>query len=157
MDLEQQLHTSHVVPESIIIVSSDFKRTVETAEIVQKHFRVKTPIRYEPALRERSFGELHMKEDSNYGKIWELDSQDPEHTVYGNEAVMEVVLRTSRLLQSLEEEYEGRILVLVSHGDPLQILSALFGGVGPNELRTIPHLAPSQVRELKDDDVIATT
>ena len=97
-----------------------------------------------------------MKRDSNYSKIWELDAQDPEHTVFGNEAVMQVALRTSHLLQSLEEEYEGRILVLVSHGDPLQILSALFSGVGPNEHRTIPHLAPSQVRELKDD-VIATS
>ena len=92
-----------------------------------------------------------MTSDSNYQKVWDFDAHDPEHTEYGNESVMEVALRTSRLLRSLEEEYQDRIIVLVSHGDTLQILSALFFGVGPNEHRTIPDLAPSQVRELKDN------
>ena len=67
---------------------------------------------------------------------------------------MSVALRTSRLLRGLEEEYKGKAIVLVSHGDTLQILSTLFFGTAPNEHRTVPSLAPSQVRELIDTEAM---
>ena len=139
----------HCLPQKIIIVSSDFKRARETAEVLHTHLKVKTPIRFETALRERNFGEFNLKGGSNYHKVWEMDAIDPTHSKYGNESVMDVVLRTSRLVQSLDDEFQDHLILLVSHGDTLQILSALFSGVGPSEHRTLPDLDNCEVRELK--------
>ena len=140
----------HCLPEKTLIVSSDFKRTRETAEIFHERLGLKHPIRYETALRERGFGELHMTGEENYRRVWELDVADPTHTAFGSESVMEVVLRTTRLLQSLDNEYQDLFVLLVSHGDTLQILSSTFFGVGPNEHRMLPNLKPCDVRELRD-------
>ena len=90
-----------------------------------------------------------MKSDENYVKVWEMDAADPMQTKYGNESVMEVLLRTSRLVQSLEDEFHDHVILLVSHGDTLQILCALFTGVGPNAHRSLPNLHVCEARELK--------
>ena len=46
---------------------------------------------------------------------------------------MEMVVRVTRVLQKLDEEYSDEIVVLVSHGDPLQVFWAICKGVPPNE------------------------
>ena len=40
-----------------------------------------------------------------------------------------MVLCLSGLLQSLDEEFDNKILLLVSHGDPLLVLLAVCSGV----------------------------
>ena len=47
------------------IVSSDFKRTSETAEIVRKHFQIESHVRYERALCERNFGDFNLTSQTN--------------------------------------------------------------------------------------------
>jgi len=131
-----------------VVVSSDFRRTRETAEILHACLQVKTPIQFEEALRERQFGPLDMTSGKNYCRISELDKDDPAHTKYGNESVMSVVLRTSRLVKKLDEEYEDKILLLVSHMDPLQILTTTFHGISPSEHRSLPYLGNCNIREL---------
>ena len=149
--LQSSLSPSQSLPENILIFSSDFKRASETAEIIREQFKVKDNVRYDLALRERSFGTLHMMSDTNYEKVWDLDSVQPQHTEYDSESVVSVALRTSRLVHRLEKEFESKTIILVSHGDTLQILSTLFMGLAPNEHRAVPYLAPSQIRELKDN------
>ena len=144
------LHSEHCLPEKLVIASSDFKRARETAEILHSQLQVKAPLRLEPALRERGFGTFHMTEAANYQKVWDVDVVDPTHTDFGNESVMDVVMRTSRLLQSLDDEFTDRIIILVSHGDTLQILSTLFFGCSPPEHRTLPNLDNCDIRELKE-------
>merc|ERR1719414_343626 len=40
------------------------------------------------------------------------------------------------------------MVVLVSHGDALQLLQTAFQGVSPSEHRSLPHLHPGELREL---------
>ena len=122
-----------VIAEKLVIITSDFRRTVETATIIHEHFQVKTPLRQEPALRERGFGGYHLTSESNAITIFKRDYEDPTHKDNGCESLMEMVLRLSRLLQSLDEEFDDKILLLVSHGDPLLALFAVCSGVPPNE------------------------
>ena len=132
-----------------MIVSSDFKRTAETATIIHDHFQVKAPLRLEPALRERGFGSYDHQNENNAIAIFKRDYEDPTHKDNGCESLMEMVLRLSRLLQSLDEEFSGRIIVLVSHGDPLIALFAVCSGVPPNERWTrVPRFNNCDVREL---------
>ena len=136
--------------DKLLVISSDFKRAKETANIVHQYFQVKAPLRLEHSLRERNFGELNMTESSNYQKVWVFDAQDPNHTTFGSESVMSVFSRTSALIESLEAEYKnkGKVIVLVSHGDTLQITLTTYAGVAPECHRTLQHLHNCDVREL---------
>ena len=42
----------------------------------------------------------------------------------------------------------GKIFVLVSHGDALQITQTAFAGIPPAQHRSLEHMNPAQVREL---------
>ena len=139
-----------LLSDKLVVISSDFKRAKETAKIIHQHFEVKAPLRLERSLRERDFGELNLTESTNYQKVWAHDAQDPNHTAFGCESVMCVFSRTSALIESLEAEYkdEGRIIVLVSHGDTLQITLTAYAGVAPECHRTLDHLANCDVKEL---------
>lgn len=132
-----------------MIISSDFKRTAETATIIHDHFQVRAPLCLEPVLRERGFGGYEHTSESSAFTLFKRDYEDPTHKDNGCESLMEMVLRLSRLLQSLDEEFSDRILVLVSHGDPLIALFAVCSGVPPNErwIR-VPHFTNCDVREL---------
>lgn len=116
---------------------------------MREHFKISAEVRHEPALRERDFGQFNLTSDTNYRRVWEVDARDPQHTEFGCESVASVLLRTSRLLQRLDREYKDKAILLVSHGDPLQILSTVFLGVPPNDHKTLPDLLPAAVRELK--------
>ena len=139
-----------ILSDKLIVISSDFKRAKETAKIMHQYFHVKAPLRLERSLRERNFGELNLTESSNYQRVWAHDAQDPNHTIFGCESVMSVFSRTSVLIESLEAEYKnkGKVIVLVSHGDTLQITLTAYAGVAPECHRTLDHLANCDVREL---------
>ena len=148
--LRSMLHSEHCLPEKLVIVSSDFKRAGETADILHSQLQVKTPLRLEPGIRARDFGRLHMTETENYRRVWDLDAVDPTHTDFGNESLMDIVMRASRFIQSLDEEFTDKIIVLVSHGDVLRIVSTLFLGLSPSEYTTLPELYNCEIRELKE-------
>jgi probable phosphoglycerate mutase len=141
---------NETLSDKLIVISSDFRRAKETAKIIHQHFQAKSPLRLEHSLRERNFGELNLTETSNYQKVWVHDAQDPNHTAFGCESVMSVFSRTSALVASLEAEYrdKGKVIVLVSHGDTLQITLTAYTGVAPECHRTLDHLANCDVREL---------
>ena len=141
---------SKFLSDKLVVISSDFKRAKETAKIIHQHFQVKAPLRLECSLRERNFGELNLTESSNYQKVWAHDAQDPNHTIFACESVSSVFSRTLALIESLEAEYrnKGKVIVLVSHGDTLQITLTSYAGLAPECHRTLDHLANCDVREL---------
>ena len=148
--LRSMLHSEHCLPEKLVVVSSDFKRAGETAEILHSQLQVKTPLRLEPALQARGFGRFHMTKSENYQRVWEVDAIDPPHTDFGKENVGDIMMRMSRLVRNLDEEFTDKIIVLVSHGDVLRIVSTLFLGLSPSEYRTLPKLENCEIRELKE-------
>lgn len=135
--------------EKLVIITSDFRRARETAEIIHDHFKVKAPIRAETALRERGFGDLNLTKGNNAVIVFEQDYIDPTHKLSGCESVTEMVLRMSRLVNDLDKEFNERIIILVSHGDPLLTLWAIFQGVPPNErLHHLKGFGNCDIREL---------
>jgi broad specificity phosphatase PhoE len=49
----------------------------------------------------------------------------------------------------LERRYSGRAILLVSHGDPLQILQAGFLLIDPSGHRSLPPLETAEIRPLR--------
>uniref|UniRef100_A0A7S4NXZ8 Right handed beta helix domain-containing protein n=1 Tax=Guillardia theta TaxID=55529 RepID=A0A7S4NXZ8_GUITH len=134
---------------SVLILSSDFRRTIETAQelkVAMNDRRADLVVCKE--LRERYFGQLELGDHARYNQVWEMDALDGNHHSMGCEAAIEVRNRVMGLIERIEREHKGKLVFLVSHGDALQITQTAFAGLSVREHRTLPHLHPAQIREL---------
>lgn len=132
-----------------ILVTSDFRRTRETAEIIHSELAVRAPLKTDCGLWERNMGYLDMKSGDVADALWARDLQDPSHTYYGNESVLDVMERMRGALQRQCGEHNGAIILLVTHGDPALILRGAFLGVAPENIRNqVPHFDNCDIVEL---------
>ncbi len=128
------------------LLHSDFRRTTETAEWIGQHFGL--ALSPHVGLRERSFGELEGLSDSRYPDIWALDAEDPRHRAFDVESVTGVADRMLGVIAALETETQGETILLVSHGDPLQILLTAMEGRPLSAHRDRDPLPPAGITPL---------
>ncbi|MDX1466190.1 MAG: histidine phosphatase family protein [Halomonas sp.] len=128
------------------ILHSDFLRTVETAERVAAHFGL--PLTAESRLRERHFGELEGQSDARYAEVWARDALDPARRQGGVETVAQVAARMREVIDELEARHRSETILLVSHGDPLQILLTALEGRPLSLHREREALAPASITVL---------
>jgi len=131
------------------IVSSDFKRTRETAEIVQQSLGAKSSITFDKKLRERHFGELELGPDKRYPEVWKNDHHDSKPCIFGSESVHSVAKRASSVVLSCEKQFSSETCLLIAHGDILQILQTVFYGLPVSQHRELPHLETAEIRLLE--------
>ena len=129
------------------IYSSDFLRARESAEIAAECFGIRS-VDITHLLRERFFGEFNGKNDSEYQKVWDMDEGAKGLDYYDVESPEEVRNRVFALIRECEKKYIGKTILLVSHGDPLQITLASFAGLEPESHRSVKHLETGEIREL---------
>lgn len=135
------------IDENTVVISSDFLRALETAQIFTKAKKIPR-IQIAVALRERGFGELEMESADKYKSIWEEDAKDYKHHNSGVESVAEVTKRVTAYIRRLEKRYKGKKIVLVGHGDVLQIMESAFKKMNPAKHRSLKHLDNGELREL---------
>jgi glucosyl-3-phosphoglycerate phosphatase len=149
--------------QKVVLLSSDFLRAKETAEIVRdKLLEAGIPLLYqnvahgvykgismETRLRERWFGEWDETEDTNYPNVWKDDAQDPNHSCKGVESVNEVVARTTQCICEWDQRLERCMIICVAHGDVLQILQTAFAKMDPSKHRALDHLETAKLRRLQ--------
>lgn len=135
---------------------SPFKRTVETAEIIQGVLndtvlggKVAAPIR-EMELRERWYGKLDMTDDKNYELCW-IDDASPdhgEHSQYDIESPSHVCDRATKFIaEEIESKMEGKTVILVAHGDICQIMLTAFMRIEAWRHREIKHVDTANWRD----------
>lgn len=144
----EQSITAADFDQNTIIVSSDFKRAIETAKIVHQHIQANTKIIESWKLRERYFGEWEGTSNENYQKIWLTDIQTDLDPGYKVESVNQVIQRFLELMLTLESTFQKREIILVSHGDTLQIGQAFLQNIDPHQHRSLPHLSTAEIRNL---------
>ncbi|MDO8518908.1 MAG: histidine phosphatase family protein [Deltaproteobacteria bacterium] len=107
----------------VVIVSSDFSRARETAEILAYLLGIdSTEILIHAGLRERAFGELEGMPVSHYEKVFDADAVDPTHTAGGVESVAAVASRMAGALRKIDAEVgQGTLVFVVGHGSTLHI------------------------------------
>lgn len=128
------------------IVCSDFLRTLQTAQLVANTLNLPQP-EQEVGLRERFFGKWEGMSAEHYENIWQRDEMD-KHSDDGVERPQEVAQRGLMVLERLEQQYQGEVILLVSHGDMLQILSTLIAGISPHKHRSLPHHQTGEIKYL---------
>lgn len=133
--------------QDAVLLSSDFLRAVETAEIVRSALGVDS-LRLDARLRERFFGQWEGMHYLNYSAAWEKDEMNAELEVNGAESANAVRRRMEDVIVALESEFSDRNVVLVSHGDPLRLMQASFCGLEMEQNRTIPYYETAEFRRL---------
>jgi len=129
-----------------VIYASDFLRAKETAGIVDQHLNTPDGVILSPLLRERFFGDWELTPDKNYSNVWEEDAQNLSSPANGVESVESVLNRVLSLISDIEKKYRSKNILLVSHGDTLQIFLTHINGWDPHRHREIDHLDVARIR-----------
>lgn len=131
------------LPTDTVIISSGFARARETAEIVRGYLKA-PPVTLADALRERFFGDFDGTSTASYETVWAADQAGrTEGDVEPPAAVLD---RATALVAALDREHDGRDVLLVSHGDVLQILQVGFLRLNPRLHRGVRHLRTAEIR-----------
>lgn len=147
--VESTLHEDKQLDSSFRILCSDFRRARETAEIAHRLLECETSIEFDLRLRERWFGDIDLGPDSAYADVWQADASNPDSEHLGAESVNRVLARTTSLVRDLETRFQQSNILLVSHGDALQILQTAFAGQSASQHRNLPHLETAEIRCFK--------
>ena len=131
-----------------IVISSDYRRAVETAEILHDIICLNTPLIFDARLRERDFGTWELTHHDNYRHVWQSDEQFPNQRVNRVESVSSVLSRVLTLVNELDNTYQNSKVLLVGHGDVLQILLAASQGLEPKFHRSLAPLRNAEIRSL---------
>ncbi|KAJ0489893.1 putative histidine phosphatase superfamily, clade-1 [Helianthus annuus] len=130
----KELKENGIPLENVRICYSPFSRTTHTAEVVASvlNLSLQGPqAKVYEDLRERYFGPtFELQSHEKYSEIWDLDAKDPFMKPEGGESVADVVSRLTSALVQIESEFQGCAILIVSHGDPLQILQTILKAVG---------------------------
>lgn len=133
--------------ENLVIYSSDFLRTRDTAEILKEVLNTET-VNYTPLLRERYFGFYDGLDDDQYSEIWLNDKHDENNKKNSVESPRQVSNRVESLISDIESKYSQKNILLVSHGDCLQIMQTVFEDISPSKHRSLNHLNVAEIRKM---------
>lgn len=142
------LRQNNQLDANTMVVSSDFKRARESAGIAFELLACGITIDLDPRLRERHFGELEMSADDSYDQVWQQDKVNPDSCVKGVESVNQVMARVTAVIADYENRYSAATILLVSHGDALQILQTAFARLDASTHRQLEHLHTAEIRQL---------
>ncbi len=145
----QSLSRASGLNAETLIICSDFKRARESADIACSMLACRTPVVTEQRLRERNFGSYELSADSGYEEVWQQDALDADSRRNGVESVNQVMQRVTLVVRDLERQYGEASILLVSHGDALQILQAAFARRDGSIHREQEHLHTAQIRRLE--------
>ncbi len=141
------------------VISSDFLRARQTAALAARYFELPSP-ELNVGLRERFFGSWEGLADTGYTQVWVQDETETDCCIddavkdAGSkeqgvvEPVKTVLQRGLDTLQALEARHSGEVLLLVSHGDLVQILQTAFVGLAASAHRRVPHHQTAEIRHL---------
>lgn len=113
------------------IVTSPLLRTKQTAEILSNILRV--PIIVDLRLREIDFGVLNGKSIKEYDKLYEDQYDQYFKAPENGESLDDVRKRMISVILDLEEKYEGKTILIVSHQDPLWALCGEMQGLSKKQ------------------------
>ncbi|TYI49534.1 hypothetical protein E1A91_D12G041900v1 [Gossypium mustelinum] len=126
----KELKENDVPLENVRMCYSPFARTRHTAEVVASTLNLPfegPQCKVMEDLRERYFGpSFELLSHDKYTEIWAMDEKDPFTRPEGGESVDDVASRLASAMATMESEYQGCTILVVSHGDPLQILQTIL-------------------------------
>ncbi|HAS81064.1 MAG: Isoleucine-tRNA ligase [Candidatus Nomurabacteria bacterium GW2011_GWE1_32_28] len=139
------------------IISSDFMRTKETAEIIKKGLGISNNnLIFDKRIWELSAG---IFDGNTWDNFWEV-RENGEGYFYkpeGGESHKDLKLRVISFLYDLEKKYKDKNILIITHEGPARLLIA--GLKGFNDINTIEYLKDNIVKfdnaEIKELDFVS--
>ncbi|MFA9418888.1 MAG: histidine phosphatase family protein [Gammaproteobacteria bacterium] len=148
VQVRESVRRDSVLDSDLLIVSSDFRRARESAEIAHEILACVQPLQFDERLRERNFGDWELTSDSAYALVWAGDEINPDNADMGVESPNQVMQRVSAMIYDYESKHSNATILMVSHGDALQILQTAFSKQDASTHRQLQHLQTAEIRGL---------
>ncbi|KAL5759237.1 hypothetical protein ACOSQ2_018075 [Xanthoceras sorbifolium] len=117
----KELNQNNVPIENVRICYSPFPRTTHTAKVVAAVLNLPfdgPQCKVMEDLRECYFGPtFELMSHDKYPEIWALDEKDPLMGLEGGESVNGVASRLAVAMATMESEFQGCSILVVSHGE----------------------------------------
>lgn len=112
-----------------IIICSPLKRAKETANVINEDRKI--PIIFDNEISERDFGEFEgtQQEEFDFADFWSYKSN---HQYERAENIRDFFSRIYTRLDKIKEEYNGKNVLLVTHGGVSIPINCYFNGI-PNQ------------------------
>ncbi len=111
-----------------IIFSSPLSRTVETAELMLEQTNCKAPIITDDRLREYEFGDFDGKSFEEYNRYFSSVKEQLDKRLPNGENIRDVAIRIGEFIYELDQKYEGKNILIVTHDAPASVFFALEEG-----------------------------
>jgi len=136
---------SQCISDAPIIYSSDFMSTLQTAQAVAERYGV--DITTDIRLRERKLGDLDGASIERYYQVWGHDPA-PDFCPFGAESLDQMTARMWSVVLDIEKVHRGKIILIVSHGDPLVGLNSyyMYGKYRP----AIKYIGNAEIRRIDE-------
>jgi probable phosphoglycerate mutase len=115
------------------IYSSDLRRAVATAELLQKAIGFTKPVSLSSGLREIDFGELSGKRREQIMPIVRRHKADPALRYPGGECGADLLARTKRFFADVRLRHGGETILVVTHYGVMETAVKLFAGFPADE------------------------
>ena len=109
-----------------IMFASDITRTKETAGILKE--RLGIPLIFDERLREINVGVLNGMPIKEYQNFFATKMEKFTRAPEGGENLTELRARMFGFIQDMEKKYKGKTIAIVSHEDPLWLLTSSMQG-----------------------------
>ena len=136
-----------------LVVTSPFLRTQETAHIISAMLSV--PVEVEEKIHEYGMGVFDGKPALEYFNHFGHDYLHYDNRPEGGETHREMMNRSMKAIMDLEEKYEGKKILIVTHGGPARMMIAGSELLTEEEVRndekeviTTLYLGNAEVRKL---------
>lgn len=133
---EVEASLQQLIGEKIdFIYSSDFARTKETASIAAKILNLPTEaIVFDERLREYNVGKNNDGSWHDYNSRFKTTEEHYNSRPVDGESVDDVKKRLNTFWQDLENDLQGKKVLIISHGLPLFLLVAIANGQSQNDI-----------------------
>ena len=115
-----------------LIYSSDVNRVRQSAEIVARELDLK--VIFERRLRERNWGIYKGKPKKEYDKLFSVRKEKFSKAPPQGENWNDVKQRVLDFIKDIDKKYQGKRILIVSHGCPLWLLQGGLKELNEDEL-----------------------
>ena len=116
-----------------LIFSSDARRTKETAEIVAQALGSKKVI-FDTRLRDKNWGIFQEKPKSLLAGYFKDPTEMLTKAPARGESWQDVQKRIAAVIKNIESRYQGKNVLIISHGDPLCLLQGWMYNLDTKDL-----------------------
>ena len=117
-----------------LVFASPFVRTKETLEILKKFLSIdSSQIHFDARLGEINAGDFEGKPWDEYRRMFKDEKERFEKAIHGGESLLDVKRRMGDFIYEIEEKYQDKNILIISHAASLWLLYALRDGFTADE------------------------